>query len=51
MDFLKEIELITKKYLAEAGLDYSHNKLGETKFTKTDGSEDYIQAIIEATVS
>jgi hypothetical protein len=37
MDFLKEIELITKKYLAEAGLDYSHNKLGETKFTKTHG--------------
>ena len=51
MDFLKEIELITKKYLAEAGLDYSHNKLGETKFTKTDGSEDYIQAIIEATAT
>src|SRR5574344_34732 len=51
MDFLKEIELITKHYLAEAGLDYSHNKLGETKFTKTDGSEDYIQAIIEATAT
>lgn len=47
-DFLKEIELTASKYLAEAGLDYGHNKKGETKFTKTDGSEAYIQEIIEA---
>ena len=47
MDLMREIEMIGSKYLAEAGLDYSHNKLGETVFTKTDGSEFYIQKIIQ----
>ena len=50
-DFLKDVELTTLKYLVEAGLDYSLNKKGETKFSKTDGSEDYIQKIIESYAS
>lgn len=49
MDFIREIEMLGSIYLSEnkTGLDYSHNKLGETKFTKTDGSEFYIQQIIQ----
>lgn len=47
MDYLNEMDEILKKYLMEAGLDYSHNKLGETKFTTTTGSEPYIQDIIK----
>ncbi len=47
LNFLKEAELSASKYLAEAGLDYGHNKKGETKFTKTDGSESYVQDIID----
>lgn len=47
INFLKEVEKTTNKYLSEAGLDYSRNKKGETPFTKTDGSEFHIQKIIE----
>lgn len=46
-NFLKEAELSASKYLAEVGLDYGHNKKGSTNFTKSDGSEAYIQEIIE----
>lgn len=46
MNYLNNMDVILKKYLMESGLDYSHNKLGETKFTISDGSEQYIQDII-----
>lgn len=47
MDYKKEIEMIEKQFLNEAGLDYGHKGEGEIKFEKTDGSEFHIQKILE----
>ena len=43
----EETEQLILKLLTESGLDNSYNAVGETKFTKTDGSEFYIQHIIQ----
>ena len=39
MDFLKEAEFISNMLINEGVFKHAHNKLGETNFTKSDGSE------------